>query len=69
MPIFEYLCVRCGAHFEQLVRSSGEQEIVCPRCNGNRVIKQFSTFAVRGTRSSGRPGGGSGAGACAPGGG
>jgi putative FmdB family regulatory protein len=66
MPIFEYMCVRCGTNFEQLVRGSGEQEIVCPQCMGNRVIKQFSTFAVRGSKSS-RPGGG--AGACAPGGG
>jgi putative FmdB family regulatory protein len=61
------MCVRCGANFEQLVRSSGEQEIVCPHCRGNRVIKQFSTFSVRGTGRSGGLGGGGGAGACAPG--
>ena len=69
MPIFEYMCVRCGTNFEQLVRSGSEQEIVCPHCNGSRVLKQFSTFAVRGTKSSSRPGSGGGAGAGAPGGG
>lgn len=69
MPIFEFMCVRCGTNFEQLVRSSGDQEVICPQCKGNRVIKQFSSFAVKGTHSSSGLGGGGGAGACAPGGG
>ena len=67
MPIFEYMCVRCGTNFEQLVRSGSEQEIVCPHCNGSRVLKQFSTFATRGGSSS--QGTMSNAAACAPGGG
>jgi putative FmdB family regulatory protein len=66
MPIFEYMCVECGSTFEKLVRTSDTQPIVCPKCESERVLKQFSTFAVSGgsqTRSVNAPA------ACAPGGG
>ncbi len=66
MPLFEYMCVRCGHTFEQLVRSSSTQEVTCPRCKGTRVQKQMSSFAVRGAQSRGT---GTSAAACAPGGG
>lgn len=66
MPLFEYMCVRCGNHFEQLVRSSGTQEVTCPRCKSNTVQKQMSSFAVKGVAHAGA---GTPAAACAPGGG
>ena len=68
MPLFEFMCVRCGNHFEQLVRGSGTQEIVCPRCKSNTVQKQMSSFAVKGVSHSGA-GAGAPPAACAPGGG
>lgn len=67
MPMFEFMCVRCGTMFEQLVRGSGVQEVTCPKCKGTHVQKQFSTFATRGGNSS--QGTMSNAAACAPGGG
>lgn len=67
MPLFEYMCVRCGTVFEQLVRSGGHQEIVCPKCQSINVQKQFSSFAVGGSSSKG--GMSSSGPACAPGGG
>lgn len=67
MPIFEYMCVECGANFEKLVRSSDTQAIICPRCESTRVLKQMSSFAMRGA-SPGR-GAGAQSAACAPGGG
>lgn len=67
MPLFEFVCVRCGTSFEQLVRSSGTQEVTCPKCKGTRVQKQMSGFAVKGTSAS--RGAGTPAAACAPGGG
>lgn len=45
MPIFEYRCERCGHAFETLVTRS-EAAPACPRCGGDRVAKQWSTFAV-----------------------
>lgn len=67
MPLFEFMCVRCGTMFEHLVRSSGVQEVTCPKCKATNVQKQFSTFATRGGNSN--QGMMSNAAACAPGGG
>ena len=47
MPIYEYACMECESHFEELVRSS-EQAVSCPACGGANVLKQLSTFAVHG---------------------
>lgn len=48
MPIFEFLCERCGTHFEELVRSSAAtDEVICPACESAEVTKQISTFASR----------------------
>lgn len=70
MPLFEYMCVRCGSTFEKLVRSSGAQEIVCPKCKSTTVQKQMSSFAVKGVGGGGAIGAGASSGAaCAPGGG
>jgi len=48
VPIYEYACMECESHFEELVRSS-EQAVSCPECGGGNVLKQLSTFAVHGT--------------------
>jgi putative FmdB family regulatory protein len=63
VPIYEYACMECESHFEELVRSS-EQAVVCPECGAGKVLKQFSTFAVHGaavtTTSSRAPARGNG---------
>ena len=46
MPIFEYACRDCGKQFEQLLRSDEKPE--CPDCNGHRLEKMLSAFAVSG---------------------
>lgn len=46
MPIYEYVCMQCESHFEELVR--GEEQIACPDCAATNVSRQFSTFAVHG---------------------
>ena len=52
MPMYEYVCMKCEEHFEELVR--GEQQVVCPQCGATNVAKQLSTFAMIG--SGGEPG-------------
>jgi len=47
MPIYEYVCMVCESHFEELVR--GDTEVRCPDCEASNVRKQFSVFAVHGT--------------------
>ena len=66
MPIYEYTCQACQAHFEKLVRSWGEQPR-CPICESAAVEKQLSTFAFAGGHgaTAGASGGcGCGRGSC-----
>ena len=61
MPMYEYVCMKCEAHFEELVR--GDMVVACPDCGATKVAKQLSTFAMTG--SSGQTGAfGSGGGCC-----
>ncbi|HZR94416.1 MAG TPA: zinc ribbon domain-containing protein [Gaiellaceae bacterium] len=64
MPIYEYVCMECESHFEELVR--GEEQVNCPDCTAANVVKQFSSFAVHGATKvpSSRSGGGCCGGSC-----
>lgn len=46
MPLYEYECNRCGHRFEILVY--GQIKPVCPRCQGNDLLRVLSTFATSG---------------------
>ena len=46
VPIYEYVCMECESHFEELVR--GEEQVACPDCAATNVSRQFSSFAVHG---------------------
>ena len=43
VPIYEYVCMECESHFEELVRNGEEPD--CPDCTSSNVRKQFSVFA------------------------
>ncbi|WP_309384823.1 FmdB family zinc ribbon protein [Cerasicoccus frondis] len=51
MPIYEYHCPDCDSDHELLVRNSSEQP-KCPKCGGEHLHKQFSTFAANGAPQS-----------------
>jgi putative FmdB family regulatory protein len=65
MPIYEYVCMKCESHFEELV-SLGASDPDCPDCGGAKVSKQFSTFASSVATSDAAPLGGrsTGGGCC-----
>jgi len=69
MPIYEYVCDDCGAHYERIVMN-GNTIITCPKCASRKNTIQLSVFAAHGNgvKSSGRAAesdsGGSGAGCC-----
>jgi putative FmdB family regulatory protein len=44
MPLFDYACRDCGHRFEALVQ--GRRRPSCPECDGRRLDKQLSAFAV-----------------------
>ncbi|NLF70079.1 MAG: zinc ribbon domain-containing protein [Candidatus Anammoximicrobium sp.] len=54
MPIYEYVCSKCGHPFEALVR--GKEQPRCPKCGSTNLGKQFSLPAAHshgGSSSSG----------------
>lgn len=41
MPIYEYMCDRCGHEFEVLLRTS-EEKPACPACNAQQLTRKLS---------------------------
>lgn len=56
MPIYEFLCEDCNRIFSFLARSlTGSDRIPdCPKCGGNRMHRQMSSFAT--IKASGKAG-------------
>ncbi|MDD5101461.1 MAG: zinc ribbon domain-containing protein [Endomicrobiaceae bacterium] len=52
MPLFEFICEKCGKQFEKIVFSINNETIECPTCKSTDVKKQFSTFASSSSKSS-----------------
>ena len=51
MPIYEYICDECQAHFEKIVINK-QQEIACPNCSSKKATIQLSVFATASNGSS-----------------
>jgi putative FmdB family regulatory protein len=50
MPVYEYVCRKCGHEFEELV--FGAEKLDCPKCKSSRLEKKFSVFGTQGESSS-----------------
>ncbi len=61
MPIYEYVCMGCEEHFEELVRID-DAAPPCPSCGQLKAERQFSVFATQGASSQPSYGGGGGGG-------
>jgi putative FmdB family regulatory protein len=48
MPIYEFVCMKCESHFEELVRMDDEAPH-CPDCDSSNVRRMLSVFASHGT--------------------
>ncbi len=57
MPIYEYVCMSCECHFEELVRYD-DASPACPECGTTKVAKQLSVFAAHGASTQPSFGGG-----------
>jgi len=44
MPIYEYICSKCGKEFEELIQHP-DDEVKCPVCGSMETDKLFSLFA------------------------
>lgn len=49
MPIYEYVCMECESHFEELVRNG--EAVSCPDCSAVKVRRQLSVFAAHGSKA------------------
>jgi putative FmdB family regulatory protein len=67
MPIYEYVCDDCGAHYERVVFHQ-KARVTCPKCESGKHTIQPSVFAppASGSKASGggSPMSGSGGGGC-----
>jgi putative FmdB family regulatory protein len=52
MPIYEYVCTKCGHHFEKLQKSAVTIELECPKCGTIEVKKEISAFSAGGSSTS-----------------
>ncbi len=50
MPLFTFFCTACGAEKELLVRDT--EQPACPVCGSEKLEKQMSLFAPRGSAST-----------------
>jgi len=67
MPIYEFRCEACGELQEALRRmGQGAEGLVCRRCGGARLTKQYSSFAASSSGPASFPGGACGGGGCGP---
>jgi putative FmdB family regulatory protein len=67
MPIYEYTCEDCSAHFEKFVRSmTAAVDVKCPQCGGSHVKKGWSLFGTGKAAGNGGRFAASSAAACSP---
>jgi putative FmdB family regulatory protein len=62
MPIYEFVCMECESHYEELVPMGEDAD--CPDCGSANVRKQFSVFAAHGVETGASFGGGCCGGSC-----
>ncbi|MBD3218228.1 MAG: zinc ribbon domain-containing protein [candidate division Zixibacteria bacterium] len=65
MPIYEYVCKKCGDEFEELIRGS-EEAAVCPRCESGDCEKKLSVFGFSSGNGFTSSAGHSGCAGCSP---
>ncbi|MFP4081405.1 MAG: FmdB family zinc ribbon protein [Candidatus Aminicenantes bacterium] len=51
MPIYEFVCKKCGKHFESLVSVGREKEVSCEACGSKNIEKLISSFGIGGGSS------------------
>ena len=57
MPIYEFICPKCGQGFEEIVFASDEgKPFPCPSCGNKKTEKLMSGFSCGKRSASGRTG-------------
>lgn len=53
MPIYEYICRKCGEEFALFQRVGAEKDTVCPSCGSKEVRKNLSSFSCSSSSGAG----------------
>lgn len=54
MPIYSYVCKKCGEKFDLLVGVTAKKvEMVCPKCKSENIEKVLAAFSVGSSSKSG----------------
>ena len=55
MPLYEYLCEKCGQQFESYKRlTEQKKDETCPACGGRAAKMGISLFTTKGASSGGK---------------
>ena len=54
MPLYEYLCKKCGQSFAftMTVSEHEKKRGQCPHCNGTEIVPQFQSFFAKTSKKS-----------------
>lgn len=54
MPVYEYICRKCGHSFEQVERIAehGTKKVRCPKCKSQKVEQLLSLGFVKTSKKS-----------------
>jgi putative FmdB family regulatory protein len=54
MPRYEFMCEKCKKPFELIMTFSEREksEVKCPKCQGTKVVPQFSGFVAQTSKKS-----------------
>ncbi|MBV9129973.1 MAG: zinc ribbon domain-containing protein [Verrucomicrobia bacterium] len=54
MPLYEYLCKKCGESFAltMTISEHGKKRVQCPHCKGTEVEQQVQSFFAKTSRKS-----------------
>jgi putative FmdB family regulatory protein len=54
MPLYEYVCKKCGESFVRTMTISEheKQSVKCPQCKGSDVVQQFRSFYAKTSKKS-----------------
>ena len=54
MPLYEYLCKKCGQSFAftMTVNEHEKKRVQCPHCNGTEIVPQFQSFFAKTSKKS-----------------
>lgn len=55
MPIFQFVCDKCGKHFERIIKHSEIDDVDCPACKSKSLFRPLTahgSYTINGNNSA-----------------